>query len=1174
MRSTRIGLIVSTSVLAAISGTTANIATAAPAQPNAIEPAAALNAATKELNSGSPVRAREMLLALSSLNMSDSERTRTTELLKQSDDKIRAMEPRLVNLQRAKLALDRDDLASAERLATGVARGANDGNKAGADALLKQIQIRRTELGAGVDSKLTEAGSALDSRDYGRCKGILVTVTQWGVEFTPAQRDTIDLMQGKIVALEQERGRPFKADDNSATTILAAGMLDAEPGVIERRSPEPEQNTQQVAPATLASSASVTSDDPQPVQTPPPAQMAEDPVVAARKVEATNLLAEADQAFNDSKYNEAQAKYSRLRTQFREFLTPEQAKTVEDRLAESKLRLRGTTNDARDLAGFVEQGTVARQQAEAEFNNQLTQAADSLKSGDVIRARDSAARARLILNSNRERFSETEFQSMQTKVSDFLKQVDVKEQELAATQAQKTAAERQAEAKRVADQGASERNRKIREAIDRVRALQIEMKYEEALQVVDQILFLDPINPTGLLLKDVLTSAKIYKQWYETNTKRNTLMAEESLQTQAATLPPKGIIDYPADWPEVIKDRGEPVTLAESVETRITLSTLANTRRPVDFTETPLEKAVDWVAKTGSIKMDVDWPSLEKVGINKDTPVTINLSTIRLDHLLDLIVSKVSPDPTSAAAWEVQDGVLRFASAEAINKSTLMVIYDIRDLLIEVPDYNQVPQFDLNSALQASGGGGGGGQSPFSGGSQQSNQGPIRTVEERTDELVRILTEQVDPDNWRENGGAVGFISRFKGNLLITNTPKNHRAIGSLLRRLREIRAMQVNSESRFLLVAQDFFEQIGFDIDVYLNNDSLNLNGRTTSLPNSTLDIANNGNLGNFGSSTGFNTTINPTLRASDFFDPATGVPVRSFNSQPTPVATAFDTTTGLYTYTYAPVATTVNNTTGFGPVGMTSNSLGIVNALTTAPFAAEVAAAGRAFTVAGTFLDDVQVDFLIEATQADRRNVSLQAPRLTTTNGQQANIQITNQQTYISSLTPITNQSAVAFQPVTSTLNTGVLMLVRGTISADRRYVTTDITTQISQLVRFRTGQTFAAVAGGGLNGGGAAAIPSGQFQLPEVQVSSVQTTVTIPDQGTILLGGQRIVTEQEVESGVPVLSKIPVLNRFFSNRTESKSEQTLLILYKPTILIQSEQENKAHPGLIDSLDAGLGG
>lgn len=1169
MRSTRIGLIVSTSVLAAISGTTATIAGSSPAQPNAIEPAAALNAASRELNSGSPVRAREMLLALSSLNMSESERTRTIELLQQSDLKVRAMEPRLVNLQRAKLALDRDDLATAERLATGVSKGANDANKAGADALLKQIQARRAELGSGVDAKLAEASQALNAREYARCKGLLQSVTQWGVEFSPAQRDTLDLMQGKIVALEQEKGRPFKAEDTSASTILSAGML-AEPGVIERRSPESEQNT-----TVLASANSVQPADPEPAQqqvapatAPAPVQQAmvvsNDPVVEARKIEATSLLNEADQAFNDSKYNEAQAKYSRLRTQFREFLTPEQAKTVEDRLAESKLRLRGTTNDSRDLSGFVEQGTVARQQAEAEFNNQLTQAADSLKAGDVIRARDSAARARLILNSNRERFAETEFQTMQTKVSDFLKQVDTKEQELAAVQAQKTAGDRQAEAKRVADQGASERNRKIREAIDRVRALQIEMKYEEALQVVDQILFLDPINPTGLLLRDVLTSAKIYRQWYETNTKRNTLMAEQSLETQAATLPSRGIIDYPTDWPEIIKDRGEPVTLAESVETRATLATLANTRRPVDFTETPLEKAVDWVAKTGSIKMDIDWPSLEKIGINKDTPVTVNLSTIRLDHLLDLIVSKISPDPTSAAAWEVQDGVLRFASAEAINKSTLMVIYDIRDLLIEVPDYSNVPQFDLNSALQSASSGGGGGSSPFSGGNQSTQQGPQRTVEERTDELVRILTEQVDPDNWRENGGAVGFVSRFKGNLLITNTPKNHRAIGALLRRLREIRAMQVNSESRFLLVAQDFFEQIGFDIDVYLNNDNLNLNSRTGSVQQSQNWFVDG---------TGTRNSINPTLRASDFFDAQTGNPVRTFNSAATPNITTLNTD-GTFTLANTPVVTSVNATTGFGPVGMTSNSLGIVNALTTAPFAAEVAAAGRAFAVAGTFLDDVQVDFLIEATQADRRNVSLQAPRLTTTNGQQANIQITNQLTYISGLTPITNQSAVAFQPITTPLNTGVIMLVRGTISADRRYVTTDITTQISQLVRFRTGVTFAAVAGGDFGGGGSTAIPSGEFQLPEVQISSVSTTVTIPDQGTILLGGQRIVTEQEVESGVPVLSKIPVLNRFFSNRTESKSEQTLLILYKPTILIQSEQENKAHPGLIDSLDAGLGG
>ena len=39
--------------------------------------------------------------------------------------------------------------------------------------------------------------------------------------------------------------------------------------------------------------------------------------------------------------------------------------------------------------------------------------------------------------------------------------------------------------------------------------------------------------------------------------------------------------------------------------------------------------------------------------------------------------------------------------------------------------------------------------------------------------------------------------------LLIKNTPKNHREIRGLLGKLRESKAMQINVETRFLLVAQ-----------------------------------------------------------------------------------------------------------------------------------------------------------------------------------------------------------------------------------------------------------------------------------------------------------------------------------------------------------------------------------
>ncbi|MHC4765839.1 MAG: hypothetical protein ACYTF2_12085, partial [Planctomycetota bacterium] len=63
-------------------------------------------------------------------------------------------------------------------------------------------------------------------------------------------------------------------------------------------------------------------------------------------------------------------------------------------------------------------------------------------------------------------------------------------------------------------------------------------------------------------------------------------------------------------------------------------------------------------------------------------------------------------------------------------------------------------------------------------------------------------------------------------------------------------------------------------------------------------------------------------------------------------------------------------------------------------------------------------------------------------------------------------------------------------------------------------------------------------------------------------------RRIDEVEVESGVPVLSKIPFINRFFTNRLTSKSEKTLLILIRPEIIIQQEHEDLLFPGLSDSL------
>ncbi len=55
------------------------------------------------------------------------------------------------------------------------------------------------------------------------------------------------------------------------------------------------------------------------------------------------------------------------------------------------------------------------------------------------------------------------------------------------------------------------------------------------------------------------------------------------------------------------------------------------------------------------------------------------------------------------------------------------------------------------------------------------------------------------------------------------------------------------------------------------------------------------------------------------------------------------------------------------------------------------------------------------------------------------------------------------------------------------------------------------------------------------------------------------------------MPILSKIPYVNRFFTNRITSTEEKTLLILLRPEIIIQTENEDILFPGLSDDMNLG---
>ena len=155
--------------------------------------------------------------------------------------------------------------------------------------------------------------------------------------------------------------------------------------------------------------------------------------------------------------------------------------------------------------------------------------------------------------------------------------------------------------------------------------------------------------------------------------------------------------------------------------------------------------------------------------------------------------------------------------------------------------------------------------------------------------------------------------------------------------------------------------------------------------------------------------------------------------------------------------VPTTAGTNSGTTPVPVVSNLLQITdpqNFNTDLPgsFAGNQTLQ-PALNVFGSFLDNIQVDFLIRATQADSRSTLLTAPRLVLFNGQRSWVAVVNQQSFVSELQPQVASGAAAQRPQTSRLTTGAVLDVRATVSADRRYVTMTLRPGVGRLLDLQT-------------------------------------------------------------------------------------------------------------------------
>ncbi|TAH35006.1 MAG: hypothetical protein EYC70_14545 [Planctomycetota bacterium] len=195
---------------------------------------------------------------------------------------------------------------------------------------------------------------------------------------------------------------------------------------------------------------------------------------------------------------------------------------------------------------------------------------------------------------------------------------------------------------------------------------------------------------------------------------------------------------------------------------------------------------------------------------------------------------------------------------------------------------------------------------------------------------------------------------------------------------------------------------------------------------------------------------------------------------------------------------------------------------------------------TMGFTFLDDTQYAFILRAVEKSNRAQELTSSTVSVQNTMRSFITVLNQVTYVQDMDVEVAQAALIADPQVGVLSDGIVLDVRPTISHDRKYITLELRPTVATLLR-PIPEFTSSLAG---------LTTPVTLQLPELQVSSANTTVRVPDGGIVVIGGLKKLLDIEQRAEIPLLAKIPVLSILFKTEGEAHENQDVIILIRAHI------------------------
>lgn len=243
------------------------------------------------------------------------------------------------------------------------------------------------------------------------------------------------------------------------------------------------------------------------------------------------------------------------------------------------------------------------------------------------------------------------------------------------------------------------------------------------------------------------------------------------------------------------------------------LGALLYTDISVQFNETPAQEAIKYIQSLVNVNIIARYNTdRDGRGIDPAAPITLEMENKPALSVLELVLAQCE-DSASSNTWQLRDGFVEIGSKDRLSVPGAREVryYPIRDLLFEVPYFNNAPTLDIGSALGQGGSGGGGGGGSGGGGRGGGGGGgglgggggrggggsggggsggggniigtpgaaPERLSEaEKAQEIIDLIVESIEPDAWDIAGGEAASIRYYQGTLIIRAPDYIQRQIG------------------------------------------------------------------------------------------------------------------------------------------------------------------------------------------------------------------------------------------------------------------------------------------------------------------------------------------------------------------------------------------------------------